>query len=136
MTIKKKIAAIAAAAMMAMSMTAISASASVGDSFSLSNYNTKKGMLVTNLEKDKDTGIDFVCNTFDSNADTPYIEGDIPTSMKKRTSEYAILNGDGDKETIIFKTGWHNNGEVTACSATVTLYGYSGYTVSASGIVK
>ncbi len=135
MTIKKKVAAVAAAAMMAMSMTAISASASVGDSFSLSNYNTYKSMLVTDLNDSADNGIEFYCSSYTPKNDATYIEGNIPSNMKKRTGETAILNAKYDKEIIMFKTGWYDNGAVTTCRAWVNLYS-SESGVSASGTVK
>ncbi len=131
MTIKKKIAAIAAAAMMAMSMTAISASAvSTPDSFELHYYDstdktTHKQCIVTNLDKKNDSGIDFKCTKFEGGTNVTYVEGDLVNyNLKKNTSELIMLNGKFDQGTILFSDGWFEISGGTVLED-VTLRNYS-----------
>ncbi len=120
MTIKKKIAAIAAAAMMAMSMTAISASASTQANFEVEYGHTSETWSVTNLVDGKDTAIDFKCTFFVSASDETVAAGTIDRRVMRYSSDCVYLNQTGDVGSITMKDGWYNITKGTV-SATVTL---------------
>lgn len=133
-----RFAALGAAVMIAVSMSAVGASASNTQNWSLfyKNSNNKRiseAKAVTGLSTRNDNAIDFKCNSFTGGTGDTYALCNIQSSMKKISGEKVYLDRKGDSGSISFRSNWYGYSNGGKCSVYLRLQNYGKSTVSLSG---
>lgn len=138
----KKIAAMGAAMVMAVSMMSVNASASVTYNWTLSKgYNqptntAKCSGEVTGLTASNDDAIDFYCSSM-SNTDAT-VKFIIEASFRKVSNQVTYLYYAGDSDTAKFKSNWYTYAACQdgRCTVTGSLVNDTSVTYTARGTAK